>query len=317
MEQRNGGYYDPDAHPGDYRIQLAPCSITGERDKVITVLTKIIDLEVEGCDPQSIQVWQSYGAEGLQRMARILAEAPFPVEIPTSDEIRMNLTYYWKAIYPDGTEVNQWPDEKHFGDLWPHRVQRFFLLPKDEQSDLPCYCLDRQEGFLRAERRGLNFLPMLDPYTGVALPLPDVPFHLEYCFTPAVTLAMGAFGSSELFPTRVRQELGWRVDTLHGDAHETLFKIAIEDEDGSWQIFKKEPLASRYFGGTQEDEEDEVDDDEGDEDEDGDGSNPAVLPVYPGAPPDMPALPVETEEEYQNRVIHGEVRIVDFDLAAV
>ena len=251
MEQRNGGWYDPQAKRGDFRIMIAPCNVTGEVGKVITTLANTVDFTLEDGTEDSMQVWVSYSAEGLQQMARALAEAPFPVEIPTDGAIRANLKYYWKAVYPDGTEVNQWTpkgEERHFGHILPHRVQRFFLLPKDKMSGWPAYCLDREEGLLRRARPGGDFEPLLDPVTREKLPFPTVPFHLEWCFTPTVTLAFGC-GQHEVFPERVRHELGWRLDTLHGDPTDVWFTIAIDDDGGEWQIHRKEPLNSRWFTG--------------------------------------------------------------------
>jgi len=258
MQIRNGGYYDPQAVKGDFRIMLAPCAITGEVAKVITTLVNVVDFTLPDGTHDTMQVWVSYSAEGLQQMARALAEAPFPVELPSTGDIKANLKYYWKACYPDGTEVNQWtpgrdggePVECHLGHLDLHRVSRFFLVPKEPKMGWPAYCLDREEGLLRQARPGMDYVPILDPVTKERLPFPTCAFHLEYCFRPRVTLAVvyGA-GQHEVFPVRVEHELGWRVDSLHGDPYETLFKISVDDEGGEWQIAVKQPTWSRWFGG--------------------------------------------------------------------
>lgn len=275
MQQRNGGFYDPDAKQHDYRIEIAPCNITGETTKVIRVLLNTIDFELDDGTTDSCQIWAAYSAEGLLMLQQALAAGELPVDVPDPGEIRANLKYYWLAVYADGTQVRQWPDERHFGHLDVPAVQRFFLLPKEPESGWPSYCLDREEGLLCRARPGEDFYPMRDPVTGETLPFPTVPFHLEYLFRPTVTMAFGC-SQQELFPVRVRHELGWRVDQCHGDAEDTWFLIAIEDEGGDWQIHRKEPLTSRHF------------------ERDGDGSNPAEL-----SDPDGP------------KVIEGQVRIID------
>lgn len=281
MQQKNGGFYDPTAVKGDFRIMIAPCNITGETTKVISSLLGVLEVKYDDGEMDDCQVWASYSAEGLAMMQRALEAAPYPVEVPTPDGIRANLKYYWRALYADGTEVRQWtptpegPVECHFGHLRPHDIAYFYLLPKDGASGWPAYCMDREQGLLVRAQPGEDFVPMLDPVTDEKLPFPTVPFHLEYCFTPTITLAFG-LGQAEMFPERVRHELGWRVDQCHGDAEDTWFTIAIDDDGGEWQIHRKEPLTSRHF------------------EWDGDGSNPAELEG-----PDGP------------KVIEGQVRIVD------
>lgn len=275
MEQKNGGYYDPTANQGDYRIEIAPCNITGQTTKVIRTLLHTLDFEFENGEKDNCQIWAAYSGEGLDMMKRALDDAPFPVEVPTPEGIRANLKYYWLAVYADGHEVRQWPGDLNFSHLRPHDVVRFFLLPKDPSQGWPCYCFDREEGLLVAGCQGADFQHLMDPVTGDKLPFPTVPVHLEYVFTPTVTLAFGC-GQAEMFPERVRHELGWRVDQCHGDPYDTWFTIAIDDDGGDWQIHRKEPLISRHF------------------ETDGDGSNPAVL-----EDPDGP------------KVIEGQVRIVD------
>lgn len=255
MGQKNGGYYDPSAKPGDFRIILGTCCVCPELGpgKVISVLTHVVEFDTED-GPDDCQIWCQYGAEGLQTMMRALAESAYPVpDIPDNDGIRANLNYHWHAFYANGESVRQWcpdpdggpPIEKNFGDLDPHRVARFFLLPKDENSRLPCYCLDREQGFLMAKRRGQPYEAMVDT-NGAPLPMPSVPFHLEYCFRPHITLMYDP-SRCDAMPVHVRQELGWRVDTLHGDPCDTWFILGIEDDDGGWQVMRKEPEESRHL----------------------------------------------------------------------
>lgn len=253
MAQKNGGYFDPSAQCGDYRVILGTCGITGEQGKVISVLTHVIDFDLPDGSKDSCQIWNTYSAEGLQQMARALAEAPYPVQIPDGDGIRANLNYFWRAFYADGTEVRQWEKteggdviEKNFSHLDVTRVVRFFLLPKDLQEGLPCYLWDREQGLLRAERWGGEFEAMTDS-DGRPLPWPSVPCHLEWCFRPQITLMYDP-AHAEGFPVHVRHELGWRVDTLHGDEFETWFLLAIEDESGDWQILKRTPEESPHLG---------------------------------------------------------------------
>ena len=105
---------------------------------------------------------------------------------------------------------------------------------------------DRSRGFLRAPGTGGLLEPLCEPGTSRALPFPTVPCHLEYERRVRITFAAGPAGS-DVFPTHVTHELGWRVDTLHGDPVDTTLLIGIEDDDGSWQVLKQEPEDSRHF----------------------------------------------------------------------
>lgn len=236
-----------EAQRGDFRIQIAPCNVTGERAKVISHMAGTIDLELDSGEQKSLDVWVSYSAEGLATLQRTLEASPFPVDLPTAEEIRKNVKYQWVAHYADGEVVAQFPDDLNLGHLDLPRVQRLVLEPRGENVDgLPHFCLDRQCGFQYLDLTGM-WQPLCDKATRAPLPCPTVPFHLEYQRRVHVTFVAGP-GVEECFPPSVRQELGWRVDCLHGDAQETWFMIAVEDSDGTWQVCRQEPVGSRHFG---------------------------------------------------------------------
>lgn len=228
------------AQKHDFKIQIAPCNVTGAHTKVISVMLGTLDVEQDDGAKESLEVWGAFSAEGLDIMKRALAEAPFPVDLPTPDGIRANTKYQWVVQFRDGGVLEQFSGDHHFGEFDLHDVVRLWIEPKKRDAALPRYVWDRSEGFLRAEQLGGLLEPM-------GLPFPTVPCHLEYQRRNTITFAAGPPGS-DVFPPHVRHELGWRVDTLHGDAEETIFLIAIEDDDGSWQILKKEPEGSRHFG---------------------------------------------------------------------
>lgn len=228
-----------DSVRGDFRIQIAPCNVTGEHTKVISVLAGTLDIDHDDGSKESLEVWVAYSKEGLEIMQHALDAAPLPVELPTVDGIRLNTKYQWTVEFKDGTILDQFPGDHHFGEFSPHDVIGLWIEPKEPSSELPCYHWSRSDGFFRAANRGAD-------YEKLDLPWPAVPCHLEYQRRSSITFACGPYGG-ETLPTHVRHELGWRVDTLHGDDCETTFIIAIEDDDGSWQICKQEPAESRHF----------------------------------------------------------------------
>lgn len=232
----------------DFKICYAPCSITGVMDKVI--VTKVNTLDVEVIDDQtgekkteSLDVFTQESEEGLMMKLRALqaAEVPVPVEVD-AETIRANCKYHWVAVYPDGNYVSQYPiigGETGFDRVDLYQISELWIKPRDPSSPNPSYCLSRDRGFEK-----------LDPTTGdlesLQLPRPDAPFHFQYFRRVAITWGMGAQGEGAL-PAHVRQCLGWRVDTLHGDPFETVCRIAIEDEGGDWQIEEMAPSESRHL----------------------------------------------------------------------
>ena len=74
------------------------------------------------------------------------------------------------------------------------------------------------------------------------LPLPgpgDAPF--EWHFYRNNTLHfMACGGQTDQLPPHVRQVIGWRIGAL-GAPDTLVFEIAVEP-DGTWQVFKREPL---------------------------------------------------------------------------
>lgn len=231
----------------DYQIQNAPCVITGQFTKVITVNQGQINFTLDTGETGSCDVFGQFSEEGLEMMLAALRAAPMPIppQIENLPEITLhNLKYGWHAFFnEEETEgiIQFEADDRinHFGHFDPHRVVTFYLRPRDGESRLPSYCWRRRRGLYRADW-GCEWQSM-------GFPWPEVPFHLEYeRRVIKVLTASGARGVSE-YPTQVRHEIGWRVDMLHGDDHETSLIIGIEDDDGSSQIVKWEPAESRHL----------------------------------------------------------------------
>lgn len=232
----------------DYQIQLAPCVVTGEFGKVIVTNLGEVKFELDNGETGAVEVKGQFSEAGLEMMLRALRAAPLPIPpafevIP--QEVTKNLTYQWEAHYQNGQPLRQFDEagEHHLGEVDLGKVLEFVVRPRDLASSLPWFKLDRFVGLCRLESS-------LSSHTWqrLGLPLPEVPFHLQYQRrVTKVLLAGPQVGVVDGYPTHVRHELGWKVDTLHGDETETTFMIGIEDDDGSWQIVKEEPRDSRHF----------------------------------------------------------------------
>jgi hypothetical protein len=230
----------------DFRIQVAPCVITGQFEKVITVHLGQVNFQLDNGEAGACEVHGQFSEDGLEMMLRALRTAPLPVpaevlEPPT--EVRAKMSYQWRVTYRDETILWQFPregPELHLGAVDLHQVVELALLPKDLNADLPWFKLDRLAGFF-VRRTQLHAWERLD------LPMPLAPLHLEYQRRVTQSWGAGPLVTPQAYPRQVRHELGWRVDTLHGDAEETICLIGIEDDNGSWQVLKQEPTGSRHL----------------------------------------------------------------------
>lgn len=228
-----------------FQVVYAPCLVTGQFAPCILAKLTDLDFTDEYGEQKTAEIFGQFSEAGLQALQEALRSAPLPVPIPNPDQVRRGANYQWIVCYDDDTQVEQFPadgEEHHIGHVDLHRVVNFWVVPRDRGSGLPAYCLNRAVGLCRCEWP-----------TGIieqlGLPIPDVPFHIEYQRRITKTFTAGAPGCLEA-PTQIQHELGWRVDTLHGDEVETRLIIAIEDDNGSWQVARKEPLESRHFTGS-------------------------------------------------------------------
>jgi len=229
-------------HEQHFKVVIAPCLITHEFD--VCILAKLTDFEIEDKNGTTYpaEIFGQFSESGLLMLLDALRSAPLPIPLETPDQIRVSAIYHWEAVLEDNRVIRQFEEdgtEHHLGHVDLTRVQQFWVLPRDSSSALPLYCLNRETGLCRAERMGEYLLPL-------GLPFPEVSFHIEYQRRVTKTFTCGAPGYLGV-PTQIVHELGWRVDTLHGDDYETKLLIGIEDENGMWQVAKKEPAFSRHF----------------------------------------------------------------------
>lgn len=231
----------------DYVVQLAPCAVTNEFAKVIRTNLGKVCFKLDSGETGECQVDGQFSEAGLELMLNALRAAPMPIPVEfeaVPEEAVKNLKYQWLAVYEDGRIAQQLdPDgtEHHLGEVNLHEVQEFVLRPRDLTSSLPWFQLCRSRGLLR--RATID-----QGWERLALPLPEVPFHIEYQRRVTKVLCAGPAHGVQDYPTQVRHELGWRVDTLHGNDYETTLLIGVEDDNGSWQIVKWEPADSPHLG---------------------------------------------------------------------
>ena len=230
----------------DFQIQIAPCVVTGEFGKVIVTNLGEVKFELDSGEVGEVQVSGQFSEAGLELMLAALRAAPLPIPAQfevTPQEVSANLTYQWDAHYRSGERASQFgaAGEHHLGEVDLGEVIEFVVRPKEMGSNLPWFKLDRFIGLCRRETKD-------HAWQRLGLPLPEVPFHLQYQRRVTKVIFAGPqVGVVDGYPTQVRHELGWQVDTLHGDEIPTTFMIAIEDDDGSWQIVREEPRGSRHL----------------------------------------------------------------------
>ena len=226
---------DPDQ---GYSIRLVPCVITKRFDKCICVKLGEIEPQDEQGKPigKMIEVIGQFSAAGLSSLFERLQEAPPPIALPTSEEVRHDNPYQWAVQYEDGRYVTQYREdgsETPFREVALGQVIEFWVVPRPGH-DLPRYGLMKTLGFVRIDREGFQTLDF---------PWPDVPFHWEYY--RRVTMTFGSFGGQpDQLPAHVRQCFGWWL--TDGDGTEIRLELAIE-ADGSWTVHKKEPLDHSAF----------------------------------------------------------------------
>ena len=231
----------------DFKIQIAPCVITGEFEKVITVTLGEIKFQLDSGESGACQVDGAFSEQGLEMMLHALRAAPLPVPAEVLEdpaETRAKMNYEWVAAYRDGTQIKQFPlhgEELHLGNVDLHQILEFIIKPKDPTSDLPWFKLDRIIGLCRKADQS-------HAWGRMGFPLPDVPFHVEYDRKVTISFTSGPLVGTSAYPKQVQHRLGWRVDTLHGDSEETKLIIGIEDDNGSWQVVAMEPAGSRHLG---------------------------------------------------------------------
>lgn len=208
----------------NYEIRIVPCCITGEFTKCI--VTKIGFIEDRETGEQA-EVHGQFSEQGLLSLLTDLREAPLPIQLPTSEEIRQANPYGWGVTLTDGRQLGQWsPDgrETPFRTVHLPDVTQFWLLPKPGFESLPRYIFCREKGFHRY---------VGGTWVDLELPYPEnVPFEWHYYRRNSITCS-SYVGQTDQLPPHCVQVMGWRID-------QQIFEIGVE-ENGDWAIFKKEP----------------------------------------------------------------------------
>lgn len=213
----------------NYAVALLRCIITGQLNKCIRVKLCDIPWEVEG-EPQVAEIYGQFSAEGLRSLLTDLEAAPDPLTLPTPDEIRQGNPYQWVAVYEGGESVRQFEgaEEVPLALVDFPRVKELWVAPR--YASLPSFGLIKGEGFVYRESP-------LHPHESLDLPSPEGDFQWNYYRRVSLTFT-NCVGENELWPTQVKQVLGWQVGS---DENACICEIAIEDE-GSWQVYKKQNL---------------------------------------------------------------------------
>ncbi len=114
-------------------------------------------------------------------------------------------------------------------------MEDFAIVPRDASLGLPSFILSRREGFFKADPN-----VSLTEWEPLGLPFPKGgEFQLNYYRRNTITFT-NIVGQNEMWPVHRKTALGWQV----GDPENpTVLEIAIE-EDGAWQIYRKENVVT-------------------------------------------------------------------------
>lgn len=211
-----------------FQVSLFRCMITGKLDKCIRV--KLCEIPWNDDDSgRMVELYGMFSEDGLRSLLTDLQAAPPPLELPTPESIRNGAVYQWAVTLISGETLYQFEGEKEtaFGSIDCGQVRDFYLLPRDESAGLPSFLLSRTDGFWKTDERG--------HWISLELPFPS-DGQWQYNYYRRVSISFTSLGGeNELWPTHVKQVLGWQV----GDPEDpTILEIAVED-DGSWQPYQK------------------------------------------------------------------------------
>jgi len=225
----------------NFRVILAPCIVTRKFDRCILVKLGTIDVVDSDGSKRIVSVEGAFSRDGLQSLMTDLGTVEDPVGLPKKEEVRHYSPYMWAAVMKNGEHLQQYPligDETPFANLHLPDVAQMWLIPKDDPNGLPWYGLIAGQGFVR--RANLDA-----PLEQLPLPHPgELPFEWHYYRNNTLHF-MAIAGNNDQLPPHVRQVIGWRVGAA-GDPDTLVFEIAVEP-DGTFQVFKREPLMHEFF----------------------------------------------------------------------
>lgn len=226
-----------------FRVLLTPCILTKQFDRCIMVDLGCIDVIDSDGSKKTIQIEGAFSRAGLLSLLQDLESVPDPVGLPSREAVKTYSPYQWAVVMEDGDHVQQFPVEREgetpFAGLDLARVAQFWIIPKEDPNALPWYGLIRGQGFVRRENLNapLEVLPLPHPR--------DAPFEWHYYRNNTLHF-MACAGQTDQLPPHVKQVIGWRIGPL-GEPGTHIYEIAIEP-DGTFQVFKREPLDSPVWG---------------------------------------------------------------------
>lgn len=200
------------------------CVVNRTWDKCIRV--KLGD--IYNSDGETGSVYGQFSESGLRSLLSDLESAPYPVNLPSPDQIRNNTPYQWAVVYESGEHYQQFPadgSEWHAGMIDWSQVRETWIVPQGAPGILPWFGLVKGVGFLRRETGKEDEL--LD------IPMIDGDFQINYYRRNVITFT-SALGNTDVLPVHLTQVIGWQV----GDPENpTIVELGIE-EDGSYQLWK-------------------------------------------------------------------------------
>lgn len=222
----------------NFQVAVVPCVVTKQFDRCIVVKLGTIVMPPDEQYPQgrAVEVTGAFSRAGLESLRQDLESVPDPIGLPTQAEVNATTPYQWAVVMEDGEHYQQYPSgggEMPFREIHLPEVTQFWIIPKESSNALPWYGLIRGDGWKVRGTDGVT--------RPLDLPHPDnEPFWYQYYHNTALTFALGPGGSDRL-PPHIVQVLGWRIET-------TIFEIGVE-YDGSWQVWKREPLDDPRWAG--------------------------------------------------------------------
>lgn len=218
-----------------YTVQAVPCLITKQFDRCIMVKLGTIAMPADEAFPEgrAVEVVGAFSRAGLQSLMADLESVPDPVGLPSQEAVKEATPYQWAVIREDGEHFQQYPPgepELPFRQIHLPDVREFWIIPRYDPHSLPWFGLRQRSGWFIRENGVERALDLPHPR--------EEPFWFQYYRSNTITFGLG-LGQCDPLPAHVVQVMGWRVG-------ETLFEIGIEF-DGSWQVWKREPLDDPRF----------------------------------------------------------------------
>ena len=222
----------------NFQVQVVPCIVTKRFDRCIVVKlgTVVLPPDEQYPEGRAVEVTGAFSREGLECLRRDLESVPDPIGLPTQAAMNRDTPYQWAVVMEDGEHYQQYPTdggEMPFSEIHLPDVTQFWIMPRESANALPWYGLIRGKGWFVRDTAGVT--------RSLDLPHPgEEPFWYQYYRNISKTFALGPCGSDSL-PAHIIQVLGWRID-------ETFFELGVE-YDGSWQVWKRQPLDDPRFSG--------------------------------------------------------------------